>query len=184
MPRIPYLQDDQVGPPELVAAIRRRRGGELLELDRMLLYSPPVAEGWNQMMGRVRGDLKLDARLRELAMCTVAALNGADYEMHHHAPLYLAAGGTREQLALIETLRGTPDALTTLRASGFFDAPTMAALALIVQSTCQVNVDDAVFDAARSAMADDRLLFELVAVVAAYNMVSRVLVAFGVTPHT
>ena len=29
----------------------------------------------------------------ELAMCGVAALNGADFEMHHHAPLYRAAGG-------------------------------------------------------------------------------------------
>ena len=54
MPRLPYLDDDQVGPADLVAAVRKRRGGELLALDRMLLYSPPLAEGWNEMLGRVR----------------------------------------------------------------------------------------------------------------------------------
>ena len=36
MPRIPYITDEQAGPPELVAAIRKRRGGQLGELDRLL----------------------------------------------------------------------------------------------------------------------------------------------------
>lgn len=183
MPRIPYLQDDQVGPPELVAAIRRRRGGELLQLDRMLLYSPPLAEGWNQMLGRVRNDLALNARWRELAMCAVAALNGADYEMHHHAPLYLAAGGTAEELALIESLGHHPDPLAAVHQSQAFDEAGKALLALVVQSTRQVKLDDAVFAAARQALGEDRLVFELVAVVAAYNMVSRILVALGVVPE-
>jgi len=40
MPRIPYLTDDEVGPPELVAAIQARRHGPLVELDRILLHSP------------------------------------------------------------------------------------------------------------------------------------------------
>ena len=48
MPRIPYLPADIAEPAELVAAIRKRRGGELINLDRLLLYSPPVAAGWNQ----------------------------------------------------------------------------------------------------------------------------------------
>lgn len=180
MPRIPYLTDEQAGPPALVDAIRARRGGELLNLDRLLLYSPPVAEGWNQMMGRVRRDLALSPLLRELAMCAVAVLNGADYELHHHAPLYLEAGGTEAQLAAIGRLRASPEAVL---AEGVFDATQQAALALVVQSTRQVAVDDAVFAAARAALADDRLVFELVAVVASYNMVSRILVAFGVTPE-
>ena len=38
--RLPLLIDDQVGPPDLVAAIRQRRGGDLLALDRLLLHSP------------------------------------------------------------------------------------------------------------------------------------------------
>jgi hypothetical protein len=52
--RLPLLTDAQVGPPDLVAAIRQRRGGDLIDLDRLLLHSPAFAEGWNAFMGRVR----------------------------------------------------------------------------------------------------------------------------------
>ena len=54
MTRLPLLRDDQVGPPEVVAAIRQRRGGQLLELDRLLLHSPAFAAGWNDFLGKVR----------------------------------------------------------------------------------------------------------------------------------
>ena len=41
-------------PADLVGAIRKRRGGELLKLDRMLLHSPALAEGWNVYLGKIR----------------------------------------------------------------------------------------------------------------------------------
>ena len=72
MPRIPYLIADHVGPAALVDAIRARRGGPLGALDRLLLHSPPVAEGWNLFFARLRGQLELPALPRELAMCAVA----------------------------------------------------------------------------------------------------------------
>ena len=75
MPRIAYKTDAEAGPPDLVAAIRQRRGGRLGALDRILLYSPPYAAGWNEMMGRVRNDLVVPMPLRELAMC--ASMLGA-----------------------------------------------------------------------------------------------------------
>jgi len=180
MPRIPPLSDDEAGPPELVAAIRERRGGRLGELDRLLLHSPPVAEGWNLFFGRLRGSLALDPLLRELAMCTVAAINGADYEMHHHAPLFLRHGGTQAQLDALALLRESASALA---ASPLFDATQRAVLAVVAQSTREVKVDDGAFDAARAALGSDRLLFELLAVTAAYNMVSRLLVAFDIRPE-
>jgi len=34
MPRLPYKPDAAAGPEEIVAAIRERRGGTLLHLDR------------------------------------------------------------------------------------------------------------------------------------------------------
>ena len=42
---------------------------------------------------------------------------------------------------------------------------------------------DQILDAARQAMGSDKLLVELTATVAAYNMVSRFLVALGVEPE-
>ena len=73
MARLPYVAADVAEPAELVAAIRKRRGGRLLNLDRMLLHSPALAAGWNAYLRAVRSELSLDPMLRELAMCGVAA---------------------------------------------------------------------------------------------------------------
>jgi alkylhydroperoxidase family enzyme len=172
MPRLPYKTDAEAGPPELVAAIRQRRGGRLGALDRMLLYSPPFAAGWNELLGRVRSDLAVPMPLRELAMCAVAVLNDAAYELVHHGPIFLACGGTAAQLDALRALPAIDKAL--------FDAAQHAALQLTVEMTRQVRVSDATFGAARRALGDDRHLFELIGVIAAYNMVSRILVATGV----
>ena len=89
---------DLAEPAELVDAIRKRRGGQFINLDRMLLHSIPIAEGWNHFIGEIRNNLSLDPKLRELAMCGVAVLNGAEYEFFHHAPPFKKAGGTEEQV--------------------------------------------------------------------------------------
>lgn len=177
--RIPYVTDEQAGSGPLVEAIRRRRGGTLLELDRILLHSPPVAEGWNLLFGNLRGQLELHPRWRELAMCAVAALNGAEYELFHHAPLFEQAGGTPAQAAALRRL--SSDVKAAL-ADPCWDDTARAVLRVVVQSTRQVRVDDEAFAAARAALGSDRLLFELVAVTGGYNLVSRVLVAFGIEP--
>ena len=178
MPRLPYKPDAAAGPEEIVAAIRARRGGTLLHLDRQLLYSPALAVAWNGMMGTVRTGLALPARLREIAICAVATANGAPYEFHHHAPVLLAAGGSAAQ---VETLGDVDAALE--RTDAVFDAAERATLRLAVEMTRSVQVADATFDAARAALGDDALVVELVATIAAYNMVSRVIVALGIEPE-
>ena len=174
MARLPYVAVDVAEPAELVAAIRKRRGGRLLNLDRMLLHSPALAAGWNTYLGAVRNALSLDPMLRELAMCAVASLNGAEYEFIHHAPVFLAAGGTEVQ---VEALRH-PDAAHR----DLFDARGAAALQLTIEMTRHVRVADATFAAVRIALGEQATV-ELVAVIAAYNMVSRFLVALGVEPE-
>jgi hypothetical protein len=94
--RIPDWTPEQLSQPkELVDAILARRGGELLNIDKALLWSYPVASGWNVYMRNVRTGLSASRKLSELGICTVALLTGAHYEYHHHAPDYLKAGGTR-----------------------------------------------------------------------------------------
>lgn len=180
MPRIPYKTDAEAGPAAVVAAIRKRRGGQLGNLDRVLLYSEPVAAGWGEFMGRVRSEMTLPPMLRELAMCAVAVLNGAEYEIHHHGPIYLAAGGTESQLIALRRLHDDPASLDQERQ---FNSTERAVLRLTVQSTRAVKIDDATFEEMRQALGDDRQLFELVTVIAAYNMVSRILVAFDIRPE-
>lgn len=52
---VPLLPADLAEP----AAVRARRGGGPLNLDRVLLHSPPLAAGWNAFMGTVRTGLSL-----------------------------------------------------------------------------------------------------------------------------
>lgn len=177
MPRLPYVPADATEPREIVEAIRRRRGGRLLNLDRQLLHSPAVAAGWNHLLGAVRTELALSPKLRELAMCAVAVINDADYEYVHHAPLLVAAGGTQAQAdALRDVDRAAAD-------PALFDATERAVLALTIEMTRRVKVDDATFVEARARLPDDRQMFELITTIAAYNMVSRILVAVGIEPE-
>ncbi len=172
MPRIPLLQASEIAPGPLVDAILARRNGQLIALDRVLLHSAPVAEGWNQMMGKVRQELALDPMLRELAICAVAVLNYADYELHHHAPVYLKHGGTPAQL---EVLTG----LDLPEESPLFDDAQRAVLKMSRESTRGVIISDETFAAVKLALGSHRCVLELLVVIASYNMVSRVLVGAG-----
>ncbi|OED40108.1 hypothetical protein AB833_12490 [Chromatiales bacterium (ex Bugula neritina AB1)] len=173
-PRIPYLPIDLSKPADVVEAIRQRRGGELLKLDRLLLYSTPLATGWNHLLGNVRTEFSVSHKLRELAMCTVAVVNRAEYEFSHHAPIYIAAGGTTEKT---EVLR-QPDKAAT---DPMFDSEEKATIALSIEMTQHVYVNEKTFQQCRLQFSNEHLV-ELIATIAAYNMVSRFLVALNVQP--
>ena len=177
MARIPYQPSDIAEPKDLVAAIRARRGGALLNLDRMLLHSAPFANGWNAFLRAVRTELTLAPKLRELAMCAVATLNRADYEYQQHAPELLKAGGSAAQ---IEALLTPEDCVGD---SALFDAAERAVLQLTIEMTRGVEVSDQTMAAVRSALPNDQQAVELVGVIAAYNMVSRFLVALKIEPE-
>ncbi|MGH3494852.1 MAG: carboxymuconolactone decarboxylase family protein, partial [Sciscionella sp.] len=71
MARVPDGTAD--GP--VAERIRARRSGQLHDLDRVLLHSPPVADGWNTFIGVIREGTTLPGDLRELAILRVAVLN-------------------------------------------------------------------------------------------------------------
>lgn len=176
-PRIPPVPDALLGPVEVVETIRKRRGGTLLNLDRMLLNSPAYAVGWNTFLGAVRNGLSLDAKLRELAICAVAVINRAEYEWLQHAPEFLAAGGTQAQL---DALR---DVDAALHNAILFTEAERAVIDLSVQMTRHVQVSDACFARVSQALGTPQQQVELAGVIAAYNMVSRFLEALRVTPE-
>lgn len=175
MPRIPYVANDIAGPPELVAEIRSRRRHGLLNLDRMLLHSPALARGWNAYLGAVRSNLTVAPKLRELAICAVAVLNEADYELAQHLPEYISAGGSE---AAAKALHEPADACENVM---LFDLAERSVLRLTLEMTRQVQVSDATFAQVRSVFASDKQVVELVAIVATYNMVSRFLEALEVS---
>jgi len=177
MSRIPYVPIDLAEPPEVVAAIRQRRGGTLSHLDRLLLHSPNLAQGWNTFLGAVRQQLSLSPKLREIIMCSVAVLNKAEYEFYHHAPILLKAGGTQAQAdALRDVTKAAQD-------SALFDDAERAIIQLTYEMTRLVEVAPQTLENARQCLDDDQAVVEAVATVAAYNMVSRVIVACDVHPE-
>jgi len=172
---IPYLQDDDLaGPAELVNAIRARRtGGKLLNLDRILLHSPPFTRGWNSMFGTIRNQLSLSPKLLELAIVAIGVLNKASYEYAQHAPDYLKAGGTKEQLGALA------DVPAVLDDTKLFDEAERATLALTYEMTRNITVADATMKRVRAVFPDQQVV-ELAGTIAGYNMVSRFVVATGI----
>lgn len=174
--RIPdWTPEGKPQPEDLVQAILQRRGGAFLNLDRALLWSEPLARGWNHYLGNVRTGLGASRRLREIGICTVALLTGAHYEYHHHAPDFLAAGGTQASLDALQAF---------VRDGSARDLPEDEALVVryAAQMTREVKVDDALF-AQMQERFDTTELVEITAAIATYNMVARFLVALGVTPE-
>ena len=162
--------DDDVPAAE---AIRVRRGGELSALDRLLLHSPPVAEGWNALLGALRGSTTLPADLRELVVLRVAVLSGAAFEWAAHEPIGRRAGLTDLHLRVLRA----DDAL----AEPVWSPVQAAVLAFTDASARAVAVPDPVFAAVREHL-DDRQVVELTVLVGGYAMVARFLVAMEVPP--
>ena len=177
--RIPdWTPDRKPQPQDLVQAILDRRGGSLLNLDRALLWSEPLARGWNTYLKNVRTGLGASRKLRELGICTVALITGAHYEYHHHAPDFLAAGGTQAQL---DALQAYVKAGATGQPAGLAGDEALVAR-YAAQMTRDVKVEDALF-AQLQARFDTTELVEITAAIATYNMVARFLVALGVSPE-
>ena len=174
--RIPFWTQAQAErDPALVAAIEQRRGGQLLNLDRMLLWSEPLARSWNVFLRTLRQELSLSPKLRELAICVVARITGAEYEFHHHAPEFEKAGGVAAQVAALSD----PDAAA---ASPLFDVLEQNVIRYALASTRTVSVPDALCGALTRQLSPTEFV-ELVAVVAGYNMVARFLLALQVPPE-
>ena len=168
MAHLPYADLTSAEAQPLVQRIVAERGS-VLHLYQMLLHSPPLAEGWLGYLTAVRQKLSLRGDLRELVIMRVAQLNGAPYEAQQHAPIALKEGVTQAQL----------DALMDWSASTAFNDAARAALALCDTMTRDVQVPKAVLSAAQQHLGE-RQTVELVATIAAYNMVSRFLEALHI----
>ena len=174
MPHVPYVPADLAEPKEIVDAVRARRGGHLTHLDRMLLHSPPLAGGWNALLGAVRTRFSLDARMREIVILAVASMNGAEYEFHHHEVELLKVGGDEH---LVRALRDVPSAISNSR---LFTEAERAALELTLEMTRGVAVNEDTMQWLKRLMPSDQAVVELVATIATYNMVSRFIVALDI----
>lgn len=153
----------------MVEDVRRQRNGRFPHLFQMQLHNPAILDGWLRLGSAVRFKSELDDATRELAICLVARLTGAEYEWQAHRRLAAQAGFSDAQLDNILAWRDDPA----------LDEPRRAVLAVTESLTRNVTVDDPTFAAAHKHLSD-RQVVELVTTVAYYNMVARFLVGLEI----
>ena len=163
--------------PELekvISRIRGGRGGRLLNIYKMLLHSPALAEKWLDQVSAVRWQTDLDGRIRELVIIRIGLLNRVDYVFKAHVPAFAVREGlTVEQCA----------ALKDWPSSTLFDEQQRAALAYADAMTREVQVPDDVFAALKHHFSEKQIV-ELTVLIGTYNMHTRVLQALEIDPET
>jgi 4-carboxymuconolactone decarboxylase len=158
--------------PELAEVEQRimAERGRVSLLYQVLLNSAPIASGWERMLTAVRNQTSVPADLRELMILRVAVLNRAGFEFEAHVPHAERAGVIATKI----------EAVRDLGLSEVFSATERLLLELTDAMTRNIEVSDALMDRVR-AQFDSKLTVEIVATIAAYNMVSRLLVALNVS---
>lgn len=169
-----HIRVPQVQPgtrPELAEVEARilAERGRISLLYQVLLHSGPIAAGWEHLLTAVRKQTGVPAPLRELMILRVAVLNGAEFEFEAHVLHAQAAGVGVHKIAATRVAQLDP----------VFDPVERLVLQLTDHMTRDVVVPEALMVKLRRHF-DAKGLVELVATVAAYNMVSRVLVALGI----
>ncbi|EDR09968.1 uncharacterized protein LACBIDRAFT_189781 [Laccaria bicolor S238N-H82] len=199
--------DYEIGPSRIVSgrypppgtntyadAIRERRGARgITALDGNLLHFPAMAGGYNTLLGAIRDKGSLSVDIRELMILRVAALNNAAFEWIQHEAVGRKGGLTNGQLYIIRDV-DTPlplmeGILTPLQAAAvaFTDAitkdvsvPKQTSTELMNQLRRSLKEADAATEEEELKAKTEDLYVEATMVVAAYNMVSRFLVATDV----
>lgn len=167
--RVPLVQPGT--RPELAeieSRIMAQRGRVSL-LYQVLLNSEPIASGWERMLTAVRNQTGVPADLRELMILRVAVLNGASFEYDAHVPHAQKAGVSAEKI----------DAVRQEVLPGVFAPLERLVLELTDAMTREIVVPEELMGRIQQHF-DPKGVVEVVATVAAYNMVSRLLVALNV----
>ncbi len=143
--------------------------GRISLLYQVLLNSAPIAAGWEKLLTAVRNRSSVPADLRELAILRVAVLNRASFEFDAHVPHAQCAGVSDTKI----------DATKQAQPPAVFTDDERLVLELTDAMTRNIEVPEPLMDRLRDRF-DARGIVEIVATVAAYNMVSRFLVALNV----
>lgn len=174
MARVKLIEEkEQPELAEAIARIKGARGGRLINIYRLMLHSPGLANAWFDLNQAVRWSTEIDGQCRELAVILVAVLNDTEYVQRAHGPAYaLKEGLTAEQV----------NAIADWRSSKLFDDKQRAVLAYTEAMTRNIDVPDQVFADLRSHFSE-RQTVELTLLIGAYNMLTRFLKALKVDPE-
>jgi isovaleryl-CoA dehydrogenase len=180
--RVPYAPSEaptEESRPIYERIAERRKPRPLIPLDLALLHNPSVADGWNSFIGAIRTKTSVPETLKELAISRVAVLNKAVHEWDIHAALAIKAGVSRESMQIV---LDTPVTGRGWRRDGDMKGLKEDEEAVILytdQMTIGVEVEDSVVERLKGSLGDTQVV-EITATIAAYNAVSRFLVALDV----
>ena len=162
--------------PELadtIAKIKGARGGRLINVYRLMLHSPALANAWFEFNQAVRYGTEIDGQCREIAVIRVALLNNVEYVQRAHGPAYaLKEGLTPEQVT----------AIADWQPSKLFNDKQRALLAYTDTMTREIDVPDSLFAEVRRHFSE-RQTVELTMLIGTYNMFTRVLQALKIDPE-
>jgi alkylhydroperoxidase family enzyme len=172
--RVPLIEEsDHPELAETIARIKGARGGRLINIYRLMLHSPALANAWFDLNQAVRYGTEIDGQSRELAVIRVAILNDVEYVQRAHGPAYaLKEGLTPEQVSALENWQS----------SKLFSDRQRALLAYTDAMTREIDVSDTVFADLRNHFSE-RQIVELTMLIGAYNMLTRFLKALRVDPE-
>jgi alkylhydroperoxidase family enzyme len=174
MARVEVIEES--GHPELagsIAKIKGARGGRLINIYRLMLHSPMLADAWFDLNQAVRYGTEIDGQCRELAVIRVAILNGVEYVQRAHGPAYaLKEGLTPQQVT----------AIADWQSANLFTEKQRALLDYTDAMTRDIDVPDTVFAEVRKYFSE-RQTVELTMLIGAYNMLTRFLKALKVDPE-
>ena len=166
-------ENDHPELAETIAKIKGARGGRLINVYRLMLHSPALANAWFELNQAVRYGTEIDGQCREIAVIRVAILNKVEYVQRAHGPAYaLKEGLTPDQV----------NALADWRPSTLFSEKQRALLAYVDAMTRDIEVPEAVFREVRKHFSE-RQTVELTMLIGAYNMLTRFLQALKVDPE-
>ena len=174
MARVPLIEEKEHPElSELITKIKGARGGRLINIYRLMLHSPALADAWFDLNQAVRYGTEIDGQCRELAVIRVAILNNVEYVIRAHGPAYaLKEGLTPAQV----------EAVADWKPSNLFSAQQRALLAYTDVMTRDIEVPEDVFAEIRQHFSE-RQVVELSMLIGAYNMLTRFLKALKVDPE-
>ena len=171
MARISLIEpEDDPSLHDLAEQIRKGRRGTVINVYKVLLHNPALAESWFHHMNTVRWSTELEGRLREILIIRIGHQTESAYILRQHVPKLAKAEGLSQAQC---------DALGHWQDTQEFSDQERAALAFADTMTERIDVPDTVFEPLRDHFSE-RQIVELAVLVGTYNMHSRVLRALEV----
>lgn len=174
MPRIPYVERDQA-PPEIAEFYAKMdaRGTPVINMIKMAAHAPAILPHFAKMSGAILSKLKLQPKLREIAILRVAEILDCEYERTAHVKFSQQVGVTAQQIR----------DMAAWERSEAFDEIERAVLRFTDEVALTARVKNETF-AGLAKYLDAGQLVELAHIIGFYGMLARVVIPFEVEVDT